>query len=515
MILNHPPNLPPRLLHRMEAVQSEDDAYAADELVELGEEILSQLAAMGIAVYLHQPRQKEAFNDFLISLFLSNGHAYNAGPLYRWAANMIKEAEGKDAELLKPFFWQEKDGKEVLNEAIHHLASLRNAVMHGFFVLPPERNRDEAKKMELILEKMSQAGLFGKSLGNFHFRDQDGFNGHWNITDSKAWEQFSDCHAFGELAKRVSHEYSENFRTEEQTFAYQKDTTIAKLEEQTQALLAKGKGALLCWYRPGSAQGEQAYRAMIQVVSSENYLPVFYALHDKGATFTRSFLEKELGKVLFALTQKENARKEPIKFLKNKDNSKFITKKPVVVLHNVHVALFNDAHLTLFFNELFDAGVPVLCTSWSYPYLRRFFNAEVTLEDTATRASEEVISYSLNNYLRFKGPSKEQNNQLKEYQKLEEIVHAIHKKLQNNEAVVARRFSDEHSYPIEYVHEAFGILSPFYHSKKEAFIQDEVDELYGFPKTIEESSRIFLTLGRRDVKLEYQHRVLENNYNNH
>lgn len=76
---------------------------------------------------------------------------YNAGPLYRWAANMIKDAEGPSAELLKPFFWQTKDGKEMLNEEIHHLASLRNAVMHGFFILPPERNRDEAKKWKRYL----------------------------------------------------------------------------------------------------------------------------------------------------------------------------------------------------------------------------------------------------------------------------------------------------------------------------------------------------------------------------
>jgi hypothetical protein len=133
MILTTPPNLPPRLLQKIDAVQKEiDDAYAADELVELGEEILSQLAAMGIAVYLQQAKQKEVFNDFLISLFLSNGHAYNAGPLYRWAANLLKDADGVEAALLKPFFWEEKDGKQVLNEAIHHLASLRNAVMHGF-----------------------------------------------------------------------------------------------------------------------------------------------------------------------------------------------------------------------------------------------------------------------------------------------------------------------------------------------------------------------------------------------
>ena len=236
MILTTPPNLPPRLIQKIEAVQSEDDAYAADELVELGEEILSQLAAMGIAVYLHQPRQKEVFNDFLISLFLSNGHAYNAGPLYRWAANMIKEVEGTDAELLKPFFWQEKDGKQVLNESVHHLASLRNAVMHGFFVLPPERNREEAQKMEAILEQITGAGLFDKAFGNFHFLDQNGFNGHWNITHSESWEQFADCHAFGELAKRVSHEYSENFRTEEQAFAMDKTTPILEVQKATLVL---------------------------------------------------------------------------------------------------------------------------------------------------------------------------------------------------------------------------------------------------------------------------------------
>ena len=120
----------------------------------------------------------------------------------------------------------------------------------------------------------------------------------------------------------------------------------------------------------------------------------------------------------------------------------------------------------------------------------------------------ESIESSLNNYLRFKGPSKEQSDQVSDYQRVKDIVFALHQKIESGEAVVARRFADQYEYPIEDVHEAFGILSPFYSFGKESFIQDEVDELYGFPKTIEESSRIFLTLGRRDVKLEYQHRVL-------
>ncbi|MBM3159719.1 MAG: hypothetical protein FJZ66_00155 [Bacteroidetes bacterium] len=508
MTLTTPPNLPPRLLHRIEAVQKEDDAYAADELVELGEEILSQLAALGIAVYLQQGKQKEVFNDFLISLFLSNGHAYNAGPLYRWAANMIKEAESTDAELLKPFFWQEKDGKKVLNEAIHHLASLRNAVMHGFFVLPPERNREETQKMTAILEQMNKAGLFEKQFGTFHFVDSNGFNGHWNIIDSKAWTNFSECFSFGELAQRVSHEYSENFRLEERAFATEKTTSHADVQQATYELLEKGKGALVCWYSPGSKGGKEAYRSMVQSVSNETYLPIYYALHERGATFTTAFFTKELGNALFELTQKENARKEPIKFLKNRDNSKFVTKKPVLILHDIHVALFNDNHLTLFFNELFDAGIPVLCTAWPYPYLRRFFNQEVYVDEQPKQITIEIIEYSLNNYLRFKGPSKEQNDQVAEYQKVKDIVFAIHQQLENGESLVARRFADQYTYPIEFVHEAFSILSPFYRLDKEKFKEDEVDELYGFPKTIEESSRIFLTLGRRDVKLEYQHRVL-------
>ena len=510
MKFKHFDNLPNRLTQKIKAVESEHDAFAADEIVELGEEILSQLAAMGIAVYLQQVKQKEVFNDFLISLFLSNGHTYNAGPLYRWAANMLKEAEGKQAELLKSFFWQEKDGKQVLNEEIHHLASLRNAVMHGFFVLPPERNREELKGMESILEKIEGAGLFEQSFGNFHFIDQDGFNGQWNITDPSAWELLGNCQSFGKLAQRVSHEYSESFRIEEQAFALLESEFIPEVQQSTLALLEKGRGAMACWFNPDAEQGDQAYRSMVQVVSQENYLPIYYALHDKGATYTTSFLEKELGKVLFEHSQKESARKEPIKFLKNKDNHKLMTKTPVVILHNIHVALFNESHLTLFFNELFDAGVPVLCTAWKYPYLKRFFNAEVDLGQSSSKVNTDLASYSLTNYLRFKGPSKEQADQLEDHEKLKEIVFAIHAKLENNEEVVARRFADTNKYPIEFIHEAFGILSPFYTSGKQPFQKDEVDELYGFPKTIEESSRIFLTLGRRDVKLEYQHRVLSN-----
>ena len=506
MIQKNPKILPPRLIQKIEAVKEEEDAYAADELVELGEEILSQLAAMGIAVYLQQQKQKEVFNDFLISLFLSNGHAYNAGPLYRWAANMIKDAEGEDAKLLKPFFWQIKDGKEVLNEEIHHLAGLRNAVMHGFFVLPPERNREEAKRMEIILKDITKAGLFDKTYGNFHFLNEHGFNGHWNITEPKVWDLFSNCFSFGKLADRIALEYAPSFHEKEKQFALHKTTINKEVKKGMEALLEKGKGALVAWTRPGNEQSVSVYRQFVQHLNTEKYYTIHYTLFPQGATFTANFMERALANALVELTNNEKAQKDPWKFLKAQKGK--LPKKVVIVLHDVHIALFSPNHLTNLFNKLYDAEVPILATAWHYPYLKRFFNSYIPLPKENSSMENKDLEFSMQNYLRFKGPSEEQASEKSDFDKLKEIVSSIQQELHTSQKVLARRFADQHHYTIEFVHEAFGILSPFYQLDKEKFIKDEVDELYGFPKTIEESSRIFLTLGRRDIKLEYQHKVL-------
>jgi len=54
--------LPLSIQKRIEAVLQEEDAYAADELVELCETILNELAAIGFAIYLKQENQKEMFD---------------------------------------------------------------------------------------------------------------------------------------------------------------------------------------------------------------------------------------------------------------------------------------------------------------------------------------------------------------------------------------------------------------------------------------------------------------------
>jgi hypothetical protein len=501
-------NLPTRLQTKIESVQQESDEYAADELIELGEEILTQLAAMGLAVYLQQGKQKEVFNDFIISLFLSNGHEYNAGPLYRWVANMLKEAEGEKAQLLRPFFWQqEENGKEVLNSEIHQLAALRNDVMHGFFVLPPEKNREIALQMESVLSKLEDAALFTTEFGVFHFCNKTGFSGQWNVVQDSEWELLVSSNEFGVLAKHISYEYSSAFTEEERSLSQKPFVQEDSLTDKTAELLHKGKGALVAWYPPNSEKGENAYRQFIQQLDTNVYIPIYYTVHEQGATFTATFLKQVIQKSLQDFTNKEI--KDPFKFLKVNT----VSKKPVLILHNVHTGLFNSNHITHLFNACYEVNLPILATAWHYPYLKRFVNLEVNLQTNESTISKNIIAASLSNYIRFKGIADEKNQEKEQeaFNLLEKIVFKLQETIEKEKEVVARRFADAFEYPIEFVHEAFSILSPFYQLNREEFIKDEVDELYGFPKTIEESSRIFLSLGRRDVKLEYKHKVLIKN----
>ncbi len=497
---------PQRLLEKIQALQSEDDAYAADELVELGEEILLQLAAMGFAVYLGQSKQKDVFNDFLLSLFLSKGHAYNAGPLYRWAANMIKEIGDNDAELLKPFFWDIIGSKYILNEENHHLASLRNDVMHGFFVLPPERNREEAKKIETILEKIDKVGLFKQNFGLYHFIDNNEYIGSWNIQENTSFKLLESNFEFGKLAQRISYEYSNEFKKNETEVAFIETKSIDSIKQFIKKGIEKEKGAYVCWYKPGSSDGINAYRQMIQSIDKSEYYPIYYMLHSQGATYTMNFLEQRIATALYEMTQDEKALKDPIKFLKTHKGS--ISKKLVIVFHDLHIALFSPNHITNLFNILYDLNICILATSWYYSYLKDFVNLSINITENQVKYSLNEIEFSIDNYLRFKGPSNDKKDEKEDYDLIKEIVNEIIHHLKAKNKVVARRFADLHNFPIEYVFEAFNILSPFYSVVKEKFIEDELDKLYDFPINNEESTLIYLSLGRRDLKLEYEHLIL-------
>lgn len=102
---------------------------------------------------------------------------------------MIKGCPETRSEKYFQFFWEVKNGKDVLCEKVQQLAELRNMVMHGFFVLPPDKNKAIADHIGQLLVELHHADFFS-TLANYHFVNQNGFTGKWNITDPEEWNAY-------------------------------------------------------------------------------------------------------------------------------------------------------------------------------------------------------------------------------------------------------------------------------------------------------------------------------------
>ncbi len=500
-------NFPPSILEKIAAVNAEDPSYAADELVELAEEILQQIAAVGMLQYLNFAPQKEVYNDFLIQLFNSSGHDYNAGPLYRWAANMVKECSETRNSPRFAFFWEKSGEKEVLSHKVHRLAELRNSVMHGFFVLPPERNLEEAAHIQNLLRDLADSDFFNLK-ADCHFYSEGGFTGNWNITNNAEWDKLMSDTTFGRLCERIVSEQHEGFWTEvEKVFAKGSENLVPDVLKEF--MKEKHQGAFALWVHPSDpTDADDLFAAAGSWLKSlPDTVFVGYALHDSGISYTGNFLMQRLRQVLNtqnkALSKGKKAE-DHIKVLRSEQNDK----KVVVLIQNFHTALFSPLHVSKWTNFLFENNIMLIAVGHHYEHFNAFFNAHWLGEVKSVLPNNDVAKAALQNYLRFKGPSKEKLDEKADVLMLEEILEKLMAELMNGYSVYARRFADDSNYPMEYVHEIFALLHPWVKSRREAFEEDRVDELYGFPSEMTEVTPIYLALGRRDVKLEYQHKVL-------
>lgn len=500
-------DFPPSILEKIAAVNAEDPSYAADELVELAEEILQQIAAVGISQYLNFAPQKEVYNDFLIQLFNSSGHDYNAGPLYRWAANMVKECSTTRNSSRFAFFWEKSGEKEVLSQKVHRLAVLRNSVMHGFFVLPPERNLEEAANIQILLSELADSGFFDIK-ADCHFYSEGGFTGKWNITDNAEWDKLMSETAFGSLCERIVSEQQEMFWTEGE-MVFDKGNENLVPDALKEFIKEKNQGALALWVHPGYTKDANDLFAATGswLKSLPSTVFVGYALHDTGISYTGNFLMQRLLRVLNtqnkALSKGKKAE-DHIKALRMEHKDK----KVVVLIQHFQKALFSPLHVSKWANFLFENNIILVAVGHHYEHFNAFFNAQFLAESKFMLPSANVVKDSLNNYLRFKGPSREKLDEMADAIMLEEILEKVMAELTSGTNVYARRFADEHEYNIEYVHEIFALLHPWVKSSRGSFEQDTIDELYGFPSVMTEVTPIFLALGRRDVKLEYQHKII-------
>jgi len=498
-------SLPVRLKEKIDAVLKEDEAYAADELVELAEEILNQIAAVGIYNYLKNATHKEVYNDFVIQLFNSSGHDYNAGPLFRCSANMIKGCPETLKKEHYQFFWEVKNGKEVLCDKVQQLAEFRNMVMHGFFVLPPDKNKEIADHTGQLLVELYQADFFS-TLADYHFVNQNGFTGKWNITDPEEWNAYKAETSFGKLTQRIILEQSEFFwKKEEEAFEYENKLFVP--EEIKVFVNNNNRGAFAVWIHPKDNTAANRYTAIGNFLKAQKeILFIGYTLHENGISYTGTFLINRLLSLL-------NTNDKPIS--KKKKAEELITvlrknnkQKVVILINNIHLALFSSQHVSKLNNFLYDNNIILLALGHHYEHFDSFFNQSLPISYSATLPNEDEQQTVIRNYLRFKGPSIDKVEEIEDVQLLDLILKKVISELTDGKKVFARRFADEHNYDIEYVHEIFALLHPWIKSYRKNFEKYTVDELYGFPSIMTEVTPIYLALGRRDLKLEYQHKVL-------
>ena len=271
----------------------------------------------------------------------------------------------------------------------------------------------------------------------------------------------------------------------------------------------KNQGAFALWVHPGDTKdADDLFAATGSWLKSlPSTVFVGYALHDSGISYTGNFLIQRLLQVLNSQNKalsKGKKAEDHIKALRMEHKDK----KVVVLIQHFHTALFSPLHVSKWANFLFENNIMLVAIGHHYEHFNNFFNAHSVIEHPKLPPSQEQALMALRNYLRFKGPSHERMDERDDVQLLEKILFTVLDELATGRPIYARRFADKYKYHIEYVHEIFALLQPWVKSSREVFEQDTVDELYGFPSEMTEVTPIYLSLGRRDVKLEYQHKVI-------
>ena len=494
-----------RITAAIDAALGEDEEYAADELVELAEDILHQIAAVGVAHYIRQAPQKEVYNDFLVQLFNSSGHDYNAGPLYRWAANMVHECPVMRASGLFQFFWEPTSKGEELAHRVHDLAHLRNMVMHGFFVLPPEKNRQKAEAIGALLIALHESNAL-HSEHDFHFCGPDGFTGHWNIQQPEQWQQYAGSSSFGQLSERILAEQQDNYWENEERVFLKANSGLVPTELQS-FIAQNNRGSFACWVHPSDDTAADRYAAVGNWLRAQPGVRcIGYELKEQGISYTGGFL---LSRLMHVLNDKQTALSKNKKIEEHvKALRKGCNDKVVVLVNNIHLALFSPQHVTHLINYLRDNSIMLVALGHHYEHFNTFFNQSVSIAHDSALPDEAMQASALQNYLRFKGPSAEKKEERNDVEELQKILRHVVDTLGKGNRVFARRFADEHGYDGEYVHEVFALLHPWVRTSRESFEADTVHPDYGYPETMTEVTPIYLALGRRDLKLEYQHKVL-------
>jgi hypothetical protein len=357
----------------------------------------------------------------------------------------------------------------------------------------------------VLLIDLHKSGFFSND-DAFHFISNGNFTGQWNITDESQWVQLISDNRFGLLVKQILHQRDDSFWVSENNVIDQLDQQFIP-KSFSDFVTQQQRGSYALWIHPKDQYNEHYFTQMSQWLRQQkNILTIAYTLQETGISFTGGFLIDRLLKLLNTTGKALSSNKkkeEHLKLLRKSHNGKI-----VVLINRIETALFSSQHVTKLFSFLQELDIMIVAVGQHFEHFNTFFTVSETIlhttsvPDTANRVS------ILHNYLRFKGPHADKKEDEQDVKVLKEIMDKLCEGLQLGQKIYARRFADEHQYDMEYVHEIFAVLYPWVITTREKFEEDTIDELYGFPSIITETTPIYLALGRRDLKLEYQHKVI-------
>ena len=407
--------------------------------------------------------------------------------------------------------------------------------MHGFFKLPAQRNKELVNEIKEILKELHNHYKLFEHKANFHFWKTDGFCGHWNIQDNDDWDALAGEKGtpFGKLASKAKDELDPDGFVKEFSsihapiselkkqsdldgFITQDNTTNSgnnKENNKAKKEPAPFKESLYVQFHPRDKNHQdEFYESVFALIKQKDNVELLsYTIDENGIGYTSYLLIHQLLNNLGLPTNDKDPKKKiksKVTELKNKG------KKLVILINNIHLVPFASDHITSLMKFFKESGIHFIGIGWEYEHLNSIFSQKIDLRNGRNILPDELeVNLLLKNHTRHRGPFENED----EFKFLLLLIEHICKQLEKKQEIKARELADKiinNQRPgIELVNEALYILYPYFKYDQSGddanYKKDELDELYGFPKTQTETSSIFLTLGRRDIDLEYKHKILK------
>jgi hypothetical protein len=391
------------------------------------------------------------------------------------------------------------------------------------------------KEIQIILEKLLKYYEIFKHKGDFHFWKKDGFSGHWNLQDNDDWNALAGEKAtsFEKLADKAQNELHSPDFLKTVSISHEPNSAMEKKEDLEGFISSDFKESFYVQFNPRDKKQQyefydNAYALLKQI---ENVELLSYTIDENGIGFTSyllfarlvSFLtpiktklsqelndEKKLKELKLSVEKPKDKLNDKVESLINDIGKLDKKKKLVLLINNIHLVPFASDHITSLMKFFKESGIYFIGIGWEYEHLNSVFCQKLDLrKDRNVIPNEIALKQLIDNHTRHRGPFEKDAD----YADLMRIINLICQLLEDKKSVIARQLADVEKVNIELVNEALYILYPYFKYDQSGngtnYIKDDLDELYGFPKTQTETSSIFLTLGRRDIDLEYKHKILK------